>query len=91
MIALRYGSIPVVRRTGGIADTISEAPGDQNGFEFHNYAVEDMLGALRRAKALYAQPEAWRQLMLRAMAYDCSWTRSAKRYVQLYERALAQP
>ncbi len=91
MIALRYGTIPIVHRTGGLADTISEAAENQNGFEFHNYAVEDMLAAIDRAKAAYCDKQTWRALIDRAMACDHSWGRSAKRYVELYERALSAP
>ncbi len=92
MYSLRYGSIPVVRATGGLADTIrdfDETSGEGNGFVFHEYSARALLAAVRRAVALYRdKPDLWRRLMARAMREDFSWDHSARRYLELYQRAL---
>lgn len=92
MYSLRYGTIPVVRATGGLADTIrdfDETSGEGNGFVFHEYSARALLAALGRAVALYRdKPEVWRGLMARAMREDFSWDRSARQYLELYQRAL---
>ena len=90
MIAMRYGAVPVARRTGGLADTITDA-GDAGGTgfmfdEFNPWALGD---ALDRALSVYAQPRSWAEIQLRGMRSDFSWTRSAGQYLQLYERARA--
>lgn len=85
MIALRYGTIPVVRETGGLRDSIQDASlGDGNGFTFLHSQTQDMLFALHRARELYNRPEEFRALMLAAMRCDFSWGRSAKQYAMLY-------
>ena len=90
MIGMRYGCVPVARRTGGFADTITDA-GDPGGTgvmfdEFNPWALWD---ALERCLKVYAQPAKWRQLQHNGMARDFSWSRSAREYVDLYERARA--
>ena len=90
MIGMRYGCVPVARRTGGLADTVVDA-GDPGGTglmfdEFHAWALWD---ALERALRVYAQGAKWAQLQSNGMARDFSWGRSAKEYVALYERARA--
>jgi starch synthase len=92
MIALRYGTLPVVRRTGGLADTIVDVdddPGRGNGFVFEPYLGSAFLEAVRRAKAYYEDPNAWRKLVKRAMAADFSWESSAKKYLDVYRKAAA--
>lgn len=88
MHALRYGSIPVARRTGGLADTIrdeSGAPGHGNGFLFEAITAADLAGAVRRALRLRAgSPAAWRDLQRRAMGEDFSWDRAASAYAEVY-------
>ena len=94
MIALRYGTIPVVRQTGGLADTIQEyhpKTGKGNGFVFSRYAPKDLLDTMRRAAAVYRDGESWTKLMRNAMACDFSWRASARRYVALYERTERKP
>ncbi len=90
MYSLRYGTVPVVRATGGLADTVREydpASDTGNGFVFEEYAPEAMLSALRRAVELYrGDPEAWRRLMVRGMREDHSWASSAREYLKLYRR-----
>ena len=84
--ALRYGTVPVVRATGGLADTVDEA----TGFSFREYTVAALLEALRRALAAYREPDGWRERMRLGMARDFSWNASAARYSELY-RSLAEP
>jgi starch synthase len=90
MYSLRYGTVPVVRAVGGLADTVIDyAPGrkSSNGFTFDEYTPVGLLGALRRALALYADPKKWRALQRAGMKQDHSWDRSAREYVKIYERA----
>jgi len=95
LIALRYGCVPVVRRTGGLADTIRDADADPrqgNGFSFETASGAALAAAVRRALAAYAQPQRWQQIMRRGMSEDHAWTASAARYLELYrETAGAQP
>ena len=88
LIALRYGTIPIVRETGGLRDTVlsyNEYTGDGNGFSFFNYNAHDMLNTIRRAISFYNdQKDVWYLLQQRGMNGDYSWTNSAQRYVQLY-------
>jgi len=90
MIGMRYGCVPVARRTGGLADTVVDA-GDPGGTglmfdEFHPWALWD---ALERALRVYAQPTKWAELQRNGMSRDFSWARSAAEYAALYERARA--
>lgn len=90
MIALRYGSIPVVRATGGLADTVCDADTNLhvgNGFVFCDYTAAALRDAIDRALVTYQVPERWHQLMRRAMEADHSWDASARRYVELYRMA----
>ncbi len=90
MIAQRYGAVPVVRRTGGLADTVDEcdtAQGIGTGFLFDDATPQALEGALRRAFAVYADRDAWRALQSRGMARDFTWDRAATRYLELYARA----
>ena len=88
MIALRYGTLPVVRETGGLRDTVlsyNEANGAGNGFTFFNYNAHDMLYTLRRACFFYhQQKDVWQLLQRRAMGGDYSWSHSAETYLSLY-------
>lgn len=86
MIALRYGTIPVVRETGGLKDSIQDSgDGEGNGFTFQSYNSGDMLQAVRRALEGYSKPEGWGVLVERAMKCDNSWGRSANEYIRLYK------
>ncbi len=86
MVALRYGSIPIVRETGGLKDTITDSgDGKGNGFTFKSYDAYDMLDAIRRALGAYYDKEYWNKLVIRALKCDNSWGRSAKEYIKLYE------
>jgi starch synthase len=94
MYSMRYGTVPVVRRVGGLADTVRDhSPGrpDATGFVFEEYTPAALLGALSRALALFQDPPAWRDLQLAGMRLDHSWDRSAREYVKIYERAMKLP
>jgi starch synthase len=91
LIALRYGTIPVVRETGGLADTIRDydpVAGTGNGFVFDAYDPWQFFAAVVRAAETYRHPQLWAWLVRRAMTEDVSWSRSAHRYVQLYLAAI---
>ncbi len=81
MIACRYGTIPVVRETGGLKDSIKPL---ENGFTFTNYNAHDMMFVVREAIAAYKNKEEWAKLMYRAATTDFSWNQSAKQYEALY-------
>jgi starch synthase len=88
MIALRYGSVPVVRRTGGLADTVQEWNGvEGNGFVFDEATAAALVAALERAISTYFDADEWRRLVARGMSSDNSWRLAAGEYVHLYERA----
>lgn len=92
LISFRYGTIPVVHAVGGLAETVRDVdvhPADGNGFAFGRYAAGPFSEAIDRAMARYrAGGEAWRGLVLRAMREDHSWDASARRYVDLYRKAV---
>ncbi|HWO57962.1 MAG TPA: glycogen synthase GlgA [bacterium] len=91
MYSLRYGTIPVVRATGGLADTVIDAdarPEEGNGFVFNDYTEQAMLAALRRAVAAYGDRARWTALQRRGMAADFSWTHAAGEYLRLYQAAI---
>lgn len=90
MIALRYGTIPVVRETGGLKDSVFDCSlGEGNGFTFANYNAHEMLDALYRAKGVYENKKNWRALVRYAMKCDYSWTRSADAYLGLYNEVMS--
>jgi starch synthase len=91
MLAMRYGCIPVVHRTGGLADTVPEFDPETNtgaGFGFAVYDPFQLFAAAMRALEVYRFREVWRDLMQRAMLADYSWDASAEQYVALYRRAI---
>ena len=89
MVALRYGTVPIVRETGGLRDSISDSgDGQGNGFTFKTYNAHDMLGAIRRGLDAYANKEYWDELVIRAMECDCSWGKSANEYIKMYKELL---
>ena len=88
LISMRYGSVPVVRATGGLADTVQDGI---TGFSFYNYTSEDFWQTLQRAMYIYYNDqESWRSIQLNGMNADFSWDRSAHGYQQLYEWAIAR-
>jgi starch synthase len=87
MRAQRYGTIPVARRTGGLADTIEDGV---TGFLFDDYTPADFMRGAMRAVDQYRDAESWEQMMREAMARDFGWERSAARYLTVYRRVLSQ-
>lgn len=91
MIALRYGAIPVVRATGGLADTIHESDSRRktgNGFVFQDYSATALIDAMERGFELWRDQTAWSKLVAHVMREDWSWSRSAKDYVRFYKEAI---
>lgn len=88
MRAQRYGALPVVRRVGGLSDTVDD---QETGFVFDEYSPQALERAINRALALYPDRASWEDHMRDAMARDWGWARSAERYVDVYRRALDRP
>lgn len=89
MVALRYGTLPIVRETGGLKDSIQDCgDGQGNGFTFKTYDAYDMLGAIYRAIELYNAPKDWKVVVKRAMESDNSWGASANQYIRMYKELL---
>ncbi len=93
--SLRYGTIPIVRRTGGLADTVIDtntetiANGTATGIQFQHSSVEGLLWASEKAIHIYRnEPDLWRKMMVAGMKQDFSWKKSAREYLQLYQQAL---
>jgi starch synthase len=87
LYSLRYGTIPIVRATGGLDDTIEDytpATGSGTGFKFKNYDSRELVRAVQRAVQAFTDETAWRKLMKTGMNKDFSWEASAKKYIQLY-------
>jgi starch synthase len=85
---MKYGTVPVVRATGGLDDTVQEWSAEAEtgtGFRFFEYRPEELLNALRYAFTSFADKQQWRKLMRNGMARDYSWTKPAKEYIQVYE------
>ena len=88
LIALRYGSIPIVRATGGLKDTVHpyhKETGTGNGFLFPNFNAHELMYAIKRGLAIYKHIESWQGLVENAMSADYGWPRSAEEYAVLYE------
>ena len=91
MIAMAYGTIPIVRETGGLKDSVqpfNEFTGEGNGFSFGAYSAYEMLQVIRLALRFFAEKETWVPLMKRAMKVDFSWKNSAQQYSEMYRRLL---
>jgi starch synthase len=94
LYSLRYGTPPIVRRTGGLADSVVDADGPNlyalkaTGIVFDNAEPAELLRAIDRALNLYAQQRVWKDVIVTAMRQDFSWTRSANAYLELYQRVL---
>ena len=94
MYSMRYGTVPLVRATGGLADTVTDynvAAGTGTGFMFEEYTAAALLEAMERARTAFAHPQIWKKLQIEGMRQDFSWDRSALEYVKLYEHALGGP
>jgi len=91
MYSLRYGTIPIVRATGGLEDTIEDydpESGNGTGFKFSRYDAKELLKTIERSVAVYANKPAWRKMMKQAMQKDFSWESSARKYIALYKSVL---
>ncbi len=89
MVALRYGTIPIVRETGGLRDSVTDSGDNEgNGFVFSSYNAHDMLHAIRRAVEGYQDKKGWAILVKRAMESDNSWGKSANDYIKMYKEVL---
>lgn len=93
MYSLRYGTVPLARATGGLADTITgydpQSPNAAaNGFVFQEYSALGLSECLRQASDAYRRPETWKQLIAVGMGQDWSWSRSARQYVELYHKTM---
>jgi len=91
MISFKYGTIPVVRQTGGLKDTVSEfdpKTGGGNGFTFEEYKPQELLAAIKRALDAHKDKQKWAKLVKKVMALDFSWEKSAEEYVKLYKKIL---
>ena len=89
MYSMRYGTVPVVRATGGLDDTVQNfevKTGSGNGFKFGGYAATALLEKIREALYFYNQPETWKQIQLNGMTVDNSWSAAANKYIELYEQ-----
>ncbi|MCU6707703.1 glycogen synthase GlgA [Paenibacillus sp. J5C_2022] len=92
LVALRYRSVPIVRETGGLKDTVrdyEEAAGSGNGFSFSNYNAHDFLFTLKRAIGLFRDEKKWKEIVDNGAREDYSWNSSAKMYMDMYEQLLA--
>jgi starch synthase len=96
LYSLKYGTVPVVRATGGLVDTVTNttdetlAAGTATGFSFHDYSAFALSETLRRAMGLFAKSDIWAKIVAAGMNQDWSWGRSARDYLALYERTLGR-
>lgn len=91
LFSLRYGTIPIVRETGGLKDTVTpynEYTMEGNGFGFSNYNAHDMLFTIKRALSFYTQEKHWDKIVESAMKCDYSWEKSADKYIEMYDRLI---
>jgi starch synthase len=91
--SLKYGTVPIVRATGGLDDTIkdfSPLHEDGNGFKFKDYSAHCLLEAIQRALQVYRERTVWEKLMTRGMSADYSWNQSARAYLKVYQDTLAK-
>ncbi len=89
LISLKYGTVPIVHKTGGLADTIEEFDLDENsgnGFVFESYLSIELISTIERALSLYKDKKAWKTLVSNCMKSDFSWKASGKKYIELYEK-----
>lgn len=92
MYSMRYGTVPIVRSTGGLDDTVEdhEGNGKGTGIKFEKYDAKELIKAVQRATKIYQQPDEWKKLMRNGMGKDFSWEHSARKYVGLYKGLLKQ-
>lgn len=93
LISFRYGTVPIVRKTGGLADTVHNfdlEKGSGDGFVFEQYSSSALLEAVKRAISVYGTGKAWEEIQKRIMAYDYSWDTSARKYESIYLKAISK-
>jgi starch synthase len=90
MYSMRYGTVPVVRATGGLDDTVEDYTGNGKGtgFKFEKYESKELMKVIQRALKVFQQPEEWKRLMRNGMMQDFSWENSARKYINLYKDLL---
>ena len=91
MYSMRYGTVPIVRATGGLDDTVEQfdpASATGTGFKFYDYHASALLDKIREALYFYSRPETWRKIQLNGMGMDYSWDAAAQKYVQLYQEII---
>ena len=91
MYSMRYGTVPVVRATGGLDDTVENfdpAQGTGNGFKFQDYTSAALLEKIREAIYFYGKPKSWRQIQRNGMSMDNSWSAAARRYIEIYQELM---
>ena len=91
MLAMRYGTLPIVRETGGLKDTVepyNQYTGEGNGFSFANYNAHEMLYCIQKALKVYKDKDMWYRLVENAMHTDNSWKKSAQKYIEAYQGIL---
>ena len=90
MICMRYGTVPIVRETGGLRDTVIDCGGvDGNGFTFKSYNAHDMLASCKRALELYKDTPNWNKLVQHDMQQDFSWDNASEYYIGLYKEIVS--
>jgi len=90
LISMRYGAVPIVRRTGGLTDTVAEyVDGKGTGFLFDNPSPWELVSAIKKAKDVFEDSENWKQLVSNCMKSNFSWGKSAEEYMNLYEKAIS--
>jgi starch synthase len=95
LYGLKYGTLPLVRRVGGLADTVADSrletlDSAATGFVFDDFSVDGLLGAVERMQALWRRPKDWTLVQRRAMRSDCSWEPAARQYLDLYHQITGQ-
>ena len=91
MMSLRYGTLPIVRETGGLRDSVqpyNEYTKEGTGFSFANYNAHEMMAVIKDAIELYHNQDAWKALVKNVMAVDFSWNASAEKYIELYKEIM---
>jgi starch synthase len=90
LISFKYGTIPIVYKTGGLADTVADVQADAHngsGFVFERFGQKEFMAAVAAAQQFFSRQAPWQELMKRVMRLNFSWKESARKYVALYEKA----